>query len=60
MNQFKKVNNINTTDTSGLVKKLTTTQKLMKLKRKSMIMIMANMLLLTDLISQHQTTLQQD
>ena len=36
---------------SNLVKKLTITQKLMKLKRKLLIMIMINMLLLQNLIS---------
>ena len=39
----KKINNINTTDISDLVKKkLIITQKLMKLKKKLLIMIMIN------------------
>ena len=43
MNQLKKINNINTTDISDLVKKkLIITQKLMKLKKKLLIMIMIN------------------
>ena len=46
----KKVNNINTTDTSNSVKKLTLTQKLVKLKTKLLIMIMVNILLLKNLI----------
>ena len=49
---LKKVNNINATDTSGLVKiKLTITQKLMKLKKKLLIMIMIKILLLKNLIN---------
>ena len=48
----KKVKNIKTTDTSDLVKKLTITQKLMKLKIKLLlIMIMLNILLLKNLIN---------
>ena len=47
----KKVNAIQNTDTSRLVKKLTVTQKLVKLKRKLLIMIMLNMSLLKNLIS---------
>ena len=43
MNQLKKMNNINATDISDLVKKkLMITQKLMKLKKKLLIMIMIN------------------
>ena len=41
----KKVNNIKTTDTSDLVKKLNMTQKFVKFKRKYLIIIMINMLL---------------
>ena len=48
---FKKVNGIKTTDTSDLVKKMTMTQKLEKLERKYLIMIMINILLLMKLIS---------
>ena len=47
----KKVNNINTTDTSNLVKKMTITQKLMKLKRKLLFIIMIKILLLKNLKS---------
>ena len=47
---IKKVNAIQTTDTSALVKKLTKTQKIKKLK-KLLTMIMMNILLLTNLIS---------
>ena len=39
------------TSTSNLVKKLTITQKLMKVKRVSLIIIMINILLLQNLIS---------
>ena len=42
----KKVNVIKTTDTSNLIKKLIITQKLMKLKRKLLIIIMIDTLLL--------------
>ena len=48
---IKKVNAIQTTDTSNLVKKLTITQKLVKLKRKYLIMIMIYILLRKHLIS---------
>ena len=48
---FKKFNGIKTTDTSDLVKKMTMTQKLEKLERKYLIMIMINILLLMKLIS---------
>ena len=41
-------------------KNLTITQKLMKLKRKLLIMIMINILLLQNLLSQHQKVLMQD
>ena len=47
----KKVNAIQTTGISDFVKNLATTQKLMKLKRKLLIMIMVNILLLKNLIS---------
>ena len=48
----KKVNNIKTTDTSDLVKKLTITQKLIKLKiNLLLIMIMIIILLLKNLIN---------
>ena len=47
----KKVNAIQTTDTSNLVKKLAMTQKLVKLKRKHLIMIMINILQHKNLIS---------
>ena len=47
----KNVNAVQTTDTSNLVKKLTMTQKLVKLKRKYLIMIILNLLLLKNLIS---------
>ena len=40
-----------TIDTSDILNKLTTTQKLMKLKRKYMIVIMINIILLLNLIS---------
>ena len=46
INQFKKVNAVQTTDTSNLLKKLTVTQKLVKLKGKQLTMIMLNILLL--------------
>ena len=47
-----KVNNTSTTDTSNLVKKkLSITQKLMKLKIKFLTMIMLNILLLNNIIS---------
>ena len=47
----EKLNKINATDTSDLVKNLTATQKLMKLKRKLLILIMLNILLLKNLIN---------
>ena len=47
----KKVNNINTTDTSNLVKKLTITQKIRKFKRILIMIIVASVLLHKDLIS---------
>ena len=43
---MKKVNAIQTTGTSDIVKKITITQKSMKLKRKLLIIIMINILLL--------------
>ena len=46
-----KVNNTSTIDTSYLVKKLSITQKLMKLKIKFLTMIMLNILLLNNIIS---------
>ena len=56
-----KVNNIKTTDTSDLVKKLVITQKLMKLKTKLLlIIILINILLLKNLIYLHQIILLQD
>ena len=45
---------------STLVKNLTITQKLMKLKRKLLIMILTNILLLQNVISYHQKVLLQD
>ena len=48
---FENVNAIQTTFTSDLEKKLTTTQKLMKLKRKLLITIMVNILILKNLIN---------
>ena len=48
---YKKVNAIQATDTSNLIKKQTMTQKLVKLKRKYLIMIMINILLLKNFIS---------
>ena len=50
INQFKKVNANETTDTSNLVKKLTMTQKIVKLKQ-NFIMIIINMLLRKNLIN---------
>ena len=47
----KKVNNISATDTSDLAKRLIITQKLMKLKRKLLIIIMLNIFLPMNLIS---------
>ena len=47
----KKVNGIGTIDTSDLLKKLTRTQKLMKLKIIYLVMITMNILLLKNLIS---------
>ena len=48
---FENVNAIQTTFTSDLEKKPTTTQKLMKLKRKLLITIMVNILILKNLIT---------
>ena len=48
----KKVNNVSTTNTNDLVKKLIITQKLIKLKRKLLLtMIMINILLLKNFIN---------
>ena len=47
----KKAININPTDTSDLVKKLNITQRLIKLKRKLLFMVMVNILLLKYLIN---------
>ena len=44
-------NDNNAIDTSNLVKKLTVTQALVKLKKKLLIMIMLNILLLKNLIN---------
>ena len=46
----KKVNAIQTTNTINLLKKLTMTQKLVKLKRKYLVIIMVNTILLKNLI----------
>ena len=45
---------------AGFIKKLTVTQKLMKLKRKLLIMIMINIFLLKNLIKQCHIILWQD
>ena len=47
---FKNVKSIKATDTSNIVNKLTKTKKLTKLKRKYMIVISINVILLLDLI----------
>ena len=47
----KKVNDITTINTSYLLKKLTMTQKLVKLQRKYLIIIMINILLIMSLMS---------
>ena len=47
----KKVNNINTTDTSDLVKMLDYNTKINEIESKLLIMIMINILLLKNLIS---------
>ena len=47
----KKVNDITTINTSYLLKKLTMTQKLVKLQRKYLIIIMINILLAMSLMS---------
>ena len=60
MNWLKKTNVLQTTDSSNLVKKLTITQYLIKLKIKFMIMIMINILLLKNFINQGQLILPQD
>ena len=60
INYFKK-NDFQTSDAINLVKKLTMTQKLVKLKRKLLIIIIVtSILLLKNLISYQQKTLQQD
>ena len=60
MNWLKKTNVLQATDSSNLVKKLTITQYLIKLKIKFMIMIMINILLLKNFINQDQLILPQD
>ena len=60
VNWLKKTNVLQTTDSSNLVKKLTITQYLMKLKIKVMIIIMINILLLKNFINQDQLILPQD
>ena len=47
----KKVNNINTTDTSDLVKMLDYNTKINEIESKLLIMIMINILLLKNLVS---------
>ena len=57
----EKVNNINNTDIDDLIKnKLTITQRLGKLKRTYLIMIMVNILLFTILIIYGQIIFLQD
>ena len=56
----KKVNVTQATDTSNLVRYLTMIQKLVKLKRKYLIMIMVNILVHKNVISRRQIILQQD
>ena len=51
MMNWLRVNSIQNTGTSDLDKKLTTTQKSMKSKRKLMMMIFVNTLLLNNLLS---------
>ena len=48
---INKLNAIQTTDTSTLVKKMTMTQKQVKLERKYLNIIMMNVLLLMNLIN---------
>ena len=55
----KKVNTIKTIDTNDLVKNLTTTQKLIKLKRKLLIKIIISILLLKNLMNLQQKILLQ-
>ena len=55
----KKVNAIETIDTNDLVKNLTTTQKLIKLKRKLLIKIIISILLLKNLMNLQQKILLQ-
>ena len=56
----KKANNINSTNTSNLVKKTGYNTKFLKLKRGLLIMILINIVLLNNLIRQRQPILQQD
>ena len=56
----KKVNNVNTTDTSDLVKKTDYNTKINVIKRKLLIMIMLIIVLLKNLINWHQIILLQD
>ena len=55
----KNVNTIETIDTNDLVKNLTTTQKLIKLKRKLLIKIITSILLLKNLMNLQQKILLQ-
>ena len=55
----KNVNTIETIDTNDLVKNLTTTQKLIKLKRKILIKIILSILLLKNLMNLQQKILLQ-
>ena len=55
----KNVNTIETIDTNDLVKNLTTTQKLIKLKRKLLIKIIISILLLKNLMNLQQKILLQ-
>ena len=55
----KKVNTIETIDTNDLVKNLTATQKLIKLKRKLLIKIIISILLLKNLMNLQQKILLQ-
>ena len=55
----KKVNTIETIDTNDLVKNLTTTQKLIKLKRKLLIKIIISILVLKNLMNLQQKILLQ-
>ena len=55
----KKVNTVETIDTNDLVKNLTATQKLIKLKRKLLIKIIISILLLKNLMNLQQKILLQ-